>query len=97
MDPQRHTNSRLATHTTTVPKRHRGTADGPLPLYRQHWPTVERSIAWLVGPEGRCGKLRYHGVAANDRWLHARMAALNLRHLIVEVQDAGESDATGYP
>jgi hypothetical protein len=50
--------------------------------YRQHRPMVERSIAWLIGPKGRCRKLRYHGVAANDLWLHTRMAALNLRRLI---------------
>jgi hypothetical protein len=50
--------------------------------YRQHRPMVERSIAWLIGPKGRCRKLRYHGVTANDGWLHTRMAALNLRRLI---------------
>jgi transposase len=50
--------------------------------YRQHRPMVERSIAWLIGPKGRCRKLRYHGVNANDWWLHTRMAALNLRRLI---------------
>ena len=44
---------------------------------------VERSIAWLIGPKGRCRKLRYRGVAANDLWLHTRMAALNLRLLIL--------------
>ena len=43
---------------------------------------VERSIAWLIGPKGRCRKLRYRGVAANDLWLHHRMAALNLRRLL---------------
>jgi hypothetical protein len=50
--------------------------------YRQHRPMVERSIAWLIGPKGRCRKLRYRGVTANDSWLHTRMAALNLRRLI---------------
>jgi hypothetical protein len=49
--------------------------------YRRHRPMVERSIAWLIGPKGRCRKLRYPGVAANDWWLHTRMAALNLRRL----------------
>ena len=48
---------------------------------RQHRPMVERSIAWLIGPKGRCRKLRYRGVPANDWWLHTRMAALNLRRL----------------
>jgi hypothetical protein len=43
---------------------------------------VERSIAWLIGPKGRCRKLRYHGVTANDWWLHTRMAAVNLRRLL---------------
>lgn len=50
-------------------------------VYRQHRPMVERSIAWLIGPKGRCRKLRYRGVVANDWWLHTRMAALNLRRL----------------
>ena len=50
--------------------------------YRQHRPMVERSIAWLIGPKGRCRQLRYHGVTANDWWLHTRMAGLNLRRLI---------------
>jgi hypothetical protein len=51
-------------------------------VYRHHRPMVERSIAWLIGPKGRCRKLRYHGIAANDWWLHTRMAALNLRRLL---------------
>jgi transposase len=51
-------------------------------VYRQHRPMVERSIAWLIGPKSRCRKLRYHGVTANDWWLHTRMAALNLRRLL---------------
>lgn len=50
--------------------------------YRRHRPMVERSIAWLIGPKGRCRQLRYRGVAANDFWLHTRMAALNLRRLL---------------
>jgi hypothetical protein len=50
--------------------------------YRQYRPMVERSIAWLIGPKGRCRQLRYRGVPGNDQWLHARMAALNLRRLI---------------
>jgi hypothetical protein len=51
-------------------------------LYRSHRPMVERSIAWLIGPEGRCRKLRCRGVAAGDWWLHTRMAGLNLRRLL---------------
>jgi DDE family transposase/transposase-like protein DUF772 len=50
--------------------------------YRQHRPMVERSIAWLIGPNRRCRQLRYRGVAANHLWLQTRMAALNLRRLI---------------
>jgi hypothetical protein len=50
--------------------------------YRQHRPMVERSIAWLIGPKGRCRKLRYRGVSAGDWWLHTRMAGLNLRRLL---------------
>jgi len=50
--------------------------------YRHHRPMVERSIAWLIGPKGRCRRLRYHGVTANNWWLHTRMAALNLRRLV---------------
>lgn len=48
-------------------------------VYRQHRPMVERSIAWLVRGNR---KLRYRGTATNDRWLHHRAAALNLRRLI---------------
>lgn len=48
-------------------------------VYRHHRPMVERSIAWLVRGNR---KLRYRGTAANDRWLHHRAAALNLRRLI---------------
>jgi len=50
--------------------------------YRQHRPMVERSIAWLIGPKGRCRQLRYRGVAANHLWLQHRIAALNLRRLL---------------
>ena len=50
--------------------------------YRRHRPMVERSIAWLIGPKGRCRKLRYRGTTANNWWLHTRMAALNLRRLL---------------
>ena len=50
--------------------------------YRQHRPMVERSIAWLIGPKGRCRKLRFRGVTAGDFWLHMRMAGLNLCRLL---------------
>lgn len=48
-------------------------------IYRLHRPMVERSIAWLVRGNRR---VRYRGVARNDRWLHHRAAALNLRRLV---------------
>lgn len=51
-------------------------------VYRRHRPMVERSISWLIGPKGRCRKLRYRGVSANDVWLHLRMAGLNLRRML---------------
>ncbi|GAA1779372.1 IS1182 family transposase [Luedemannella helvata] len=63
-------------------RRNWATRDDLTAAYRQHRPMVERSIAWLIGPKGRCRKLRYHGIDANDWWLHTRMAALNLRRLI---------------
>ena len=47
--------------------------------YRQHRPMVERSIAWLTRGNR---KVRYRGITRNDRWLHHRSAALNLRRLI---------------
>jgi hypothetical protein len=50
--------------------------------YRAHRPMVERSIAWLIGPKGRCRKLRYHGTTANAWWLRTRIAGLNLRRLL---------------
>ncbi len=50
--------------------------------YRRHRPMIERSIAWLIGPKGRCRKLRYHGTTANTWWLRTRIAALNLRRLL---------------
>jgi IS5 family transposase len=47
--------------------------------YRQHRPMAERTIAWLTRGSR---KVRYRGVGKNDRWLHHRAAALNLRRLI---------------
>jgi Transposase DDE domain/Transposase domain (DUF772) len=58
------------------------TNDNLQAVYRQHRPMVERSISWLIGPKGRCRKLRYRGVSANNAWLHLRMAGLNLRRLL---------------
>jgi hypothetical protein len=49
-------------------------------VYRRHRPMVERSIAWLTRGNRR---VRYRGVRKNDHWLHHRVAALNLRRLLV--------------
>lgn len=63
--------------------RHAWATDADLrATYRQHRPMVERSIAWLIGPKGRCRKLRYHGTTANTWWLRTRIAGLNLRRLL---------------
>jgi IS5 family transposase len=48
--------------------------------YRQHRPMVERSIAWLTR---RNRRVPYRGVAKNNAWLHTRVAAVNLRRLLV--------------
>jgi transposase len=70
-------------HALLQAARHTWATDEDLrAAYRRHRPMVERSIAWLIGPKGRCRKLRYHGVTANNSWLHTRMAALNLRRLL---------------
>ena len=50
--------------------------------YRQHRPMVERSIAWLIGVRGRCRRVPYRGVTANNWWIHTRAAGLNLRRLL---------------
>ena len=42
---------------------------------------VERSIAWLVA-DG-CRRVPYRGVERNQVWLSVRVAALNLRRLLV--------------
>ena len=47
--------------------------------YRQHRPSVERTIAWLTRGNRR---LRYRGTVKNDAWLHSRAAAVNLRRLV---------------
>lgn len=49
--------------------------------YRKHRPMAERSISWLVAKGNR--RLRYRGVERNEAWVHRRVAALNLRRLIV--------------
>lgn len=49
--------------------------------YRKHRPMAERSISWLVAKGNR--RLRYRGVERNEAWLYRRVAALNLRRLVV--------------
>jgi IS5 family transposase len=49
--------------------------------YRQHRPMAERAISWLVAKNNR--RLRYRGVERNEAWAHRRVAALNLRKLVV--------------
>jgi hypothetical protein len=72
---------RLHRHDATQ-RAHRVRARDPefQAVYRRHRPMVERSIAWLVA--GRNRRLRFRGTAANDQWLHHRVAGLNLRRLL---------------
>jgi hypothetical protein len=49
--------------------------------YRRWRPMVERSIAWLVA-DG-CRRVPYHGIQRNHVWLSVRVAALNLRRLLI--------------
>jgi hypothetical protein len=49
--------------------------------YRRWRPMVERSIAWLVA-DG-CRRVPYRGIQRNDVWWSLRVAAVNLRRLLV--------------
>jgi hypothetical protein len=49
--------------------------------YRRWRPMVERSIAWLVA-DG-CRRVPYRGVERNQLWWSMRVAAVNLRRLLV--------------
>jgi hypothetical protein len=49
--------------------------------YRRWRPMVERSLAWLVA-DG-CRRVPYRGVQRNDLWWSLRVAAVNLRRLLV--------------
>jgi hypothetical protein len=49
--------------------------------YRRHRPMVERTIAWLVAHGNR--RVPYRGVTRNQQWLIHRVAALNLRRLVM--------------
>jgi hypothetical protein len=61
---------------------HRETAKDPdfQSVYRRHRPMVERSIAWLTRGNRR---VPYRGVTKNNTWIHHRVAAINLRRLLV--------------
>jgi transposase len=65
-----------------VQRAHRARAAEPgfQDVYRRHRPMVERSIAWLTRGNRR---VPFRGVAKNDAWLRRRVAALNLRRLLV--------------
>jgi hypothetical protein len=49
--------------------------------YRRWRPMVERSIAWLVA-DG-CRRVPYRGIQRNQLWWSLRVAAVNLRRLLV--------------
>jgi len=49
--------------------------------YRRWRPMVERSLAWLVA-DG-CRRVPYHGIERNNLWWSLRVAAVNLRRLLV--------------
>ena len=61
--------------------RRRATTRGFQASYRRWRPMVERSIAWLVA-DG-CRRVPYHGIERNHMWLSVRVAALNLRRLLI--------------
>jgi hypothetical protein len=49
--------------------------------YRRWRPMVERSIAWLVA-DG-CRRVPYRGIQRNEAWWSLRVAAVNLRRLLM--------------
>jgi hypothetical protein len=61
--------------------RRRATTRSFADSYRRWRPMVERSIAWLVA-DG-CRRVPYHGIQRNHTWLSVRVAALNLRRLLI--------------
>jgi Transposase DDE domain/Transposase domain (DUF772) len=61
--------------------RRHATTRGFQDSYRRWRPMVERSIAWLVA-DG-CRRVPYHGIERNHVWLSVRVAALNLRRLLI--------------
>ena len=61
--------------------RRRATTRGFQHSYRRWRPMVERSIAWLVA-DG-CRRVPYRGIQRNQLWWSLRVAAVNLRRLLV--------------
>src|SRR6266487_837711 len=61
--------------------RRRGVTRSFQQSYRRWRPMVERSIAWLVA-DG-CRRVPYRGIERNDLWWSVRVAAVNLRRLLV--------------
>jgi hypothetical protein len=61
--------------------RRRATTGGFQQSYRRWRPMVERSLAWLVA-DG-CRRVPYRGIERNDLWWSVRVAAVNLRRLLV--------------
>jgi hypothetical protein len=49
--------------------------------YRRWRPMVERSLAWLLA-DG-CRRVPYRGIQRNELWWSLRVAAVNLRRLLV--------------
>jgi Transposase DDE domain len=49
--------------------------------YRRWRPMVERSLAWLVA--NSCRRVPYRGIERNEAWWSLRVAAVNLRRLLV--------------
>jgi hypothetical protein len=61
--------------------RRRATTRGFQRSYRRWRPMVERSLAWLVA-DG-CRRVPYRGIERNEAWWSLRVAAVNLRRLLV--------------
>jgi hypothetical protein len=61
--------------------RRRAVTRGFQQSYRRWRPMVERSLAWLVA-DG-CRRVPYRGIERNDLWWSVRVAAVNLRRLLV--------------
>jgi hypothetical protein len=61
--------------------RRRAVTRGFQQRYRRWRPMVERSLAWLVA--NGCRRVPYRGVERNQVWWSLRVAAVNLRRLLV--------------